>query len=198
MADLFFDEEVDPDTITEGGFERAMPGKYHMQLAKFAVNEKGSNEYTFTVLAGKPNNPQHGDQRGRQVKLYVSQEFKPMPRKYLGQLALVLGLVTIEDARKAKEERRGIEINWEDGVGRHCGAIISEEEYNGEMRARIQWPNHLFSLDSPEAQGMPIDRAAIEATDDPFSNPPASDQATTSQAAPTQQSTPASAGSMFD
>lgn len=169
----YFDDEVNAENCAEGGLDIPAPGRYHVEVADYQFKaEKSEHVFTFIVHAGQPSKKDAGDQRGKQIRLWVTTEHKEYPRKFRAQLSLVLGLITKEQANAARESGQPVVINWEDSVGRHCGIICIEDEYNGKTKTKIKWPNDIFKLDAREAVGMPIDKAALAGAgrDDPFAD----------------------------
>ena len=133
------------------GFPRVKPGRYHFVLTD--SDDTFTNSEAFIVkaevLAG--TNP---TEIGKEHKEYMSISNAALRR--IKRLALVMGIITPEQALQPLV----VDFTPWHGIGQFVADVI-EEEYEGRKKAKFGFLD-FFTVDSPEAKGIPMNRGALE------------------------------------
>lgn len=132
----------------QDGMDNVAPGKAHVHMQKFHEygSKTGDHMADFEVVAH--DNPA---EVGKMHREYFPQ--KSSVAWKLRSLAIGLGLTTMDDCQKAKEEGRPLEIEYQDGVGRQMFVTFTESEYNGKKSVRIE--GNMWPLTSDKCKGHP-------------------------------------------
>lgn len=154
MAEEVSMEGVDPNHLDE--YARPAEGRYHFVCQH--VDEAGGKDndklvIDLQVLAGTTEG-----MKGRVHSEQYLLGYDEWMRRVRYAAAVALGLTTIDDLALAKQGKKSISIDWQKAVGRHvCG----------DIRKNAKGYLHLYNMcpvGSPDAKGIPIDEAAIKAT----------------------------------
>ena len=130
------------------GNQFPVPGTYHLQIHDVdAETPEGGNPYLavgLTVLAGLCDDPNAGDQRGRQFTERFFLTEKSMQR--LKRFALVTGL--------QRPGERG-SVQFANAVGRtFIGKTKEETTTNGNQVCKLEYMD-FWSVNNPEVAGIP-------------------------------------------
>jgi hypothetical protein len=170
-----FDLDLDDmDLEREGGYSNPAPGRYHGEVNAYCEKDPQCGKMTFDVevLAGTTPN-----QEGKTTRFffdlpnadYDEKRNRVIKSKIFG-MACALGLATLEEAKKAKEQRRPLKIDWSLAVGRQ---LCFEVEANEKTKSGISIKDWCYwSLTSTKAAGIPLNQGKLatqgDAAADPF------------------------------
>ena len=163
-------DDIDTDKL-DGGFQRVMPGKYHVQVKDVEFNDKQEMVVQYEVMAGTCPG-----QEGKTFRDW----FYPSPaaRSRAFQFAVASGITTQEELEELKRQRRSFN-RWKDAVGQHLKVELFEEEYNGEMKTKCGFG--IWHLNNPKAKDVPINKGVLDGTagseENPFDDAPADEGA---------------------
>lgn len=132
----------------QDGMDNVVAGKAHVVMQKFHEygSKSGDHMADFEVVAH--------DQPSEVGKIH--REYFPQKSSVawkLRALAVGLGLTTMDECQKAKEEGRALQIEYQDGVGRQMFVTFAESEYNGKKSVRVE--GNMWPLTSEKCKGHP-------------------------------------------
>lgn len=132
----------------QDGMDNVLPGKAHLSMSKFHEygSKNGDHMADFEVVAHEVPS-----EVGKVHREYFPQ--KSTVAWKLRSLAIGLGLTTMDECQKAKEEGRPLQIEYQDGIGRQMFATFTESEYNGRKSVRIE--GNMWPLTSDKCTGHP-------------------------------------------
>ncbi|MCC7422001.1 MAG: hypothetical protein IT428_17115 [Planctomycetaceae bacterium] len=190
----------------QDGMDNVVPGKAHVVMQKFHEygSKNGDHMADFEVVAH--DNPA---EVGKIHREYFPQ--KSSVAWKLRALAIGLGLTTMDECQKAKEEGRALQIEYQDGVGRQMFVTFTENEYQGKKSVRVEgnmWPltsdkckGHPRNVGMLKRSGVPLDQIPAPAESKPAAagnggaaKKPASTTATKSAAQPAATAAATSSG----
>lgn len=147
--------DVDPDRIGKGG-EHFPAGKFHVQVNSVQEWAGKNNDQTlvqFECLASNVPNME-----GHQHNEYFAMTPRAIGR--ILQLAVACRLTTRDELKKQKEETGKASLNLDDLVGRQCLVVTEDEEYEGKVRAKINY--NIFDVDDPGQSSIPKNDKFLE------------------------------------
>lgn len=185
MADELDFDGLDPNRLEK--FDRVLPGSYHMAIVQ--AEEYGGKNNDKLVLEYQVISGTTPGMEGRTIKDNIPMSSDEWVRRKKAKIAFAIRLTTPEQAAAAKKAGKPISLNWSDAIGRHLCVRVKERRYDKDgteqVTSQVGFSEDIFAIDAPDAQGIPIDRAAIKAAyggKNPFGTP-----------APAQQQKPAAA-----
>lgn len=164
------------------------PGKAQAVFAKFneyGHSKSGSHTAEFEIVA-------HDDkeQIGKtHVEFFSS---KPGAAFRLKSLAIAVGLTTVEECEKAKEENRPVSMEFNDAVGRQLFITLGEEEYQGRKSVKIG-PRAMYHLTDEKAKNHPRNAGMLKRSGVPLDKIPGPNTAPDANAASSPSKTQTSA-----
>lgn len=175
-------DEFDPESV--GGIDKVAAGSYHLQVVAVDPEggKKGAMVVDFEVLGGTTPN-----QEGKVHQERFGTDLKKIIQKKRAAFAIATGIITMEMAKQAKAEKRDLEPNWEDAVGKQvCMNIVESEDgkYTNMNWDEIWHPADKKANHVPLNPGM-IKRAGITLpADRPIGGTPKAAAVSSSQSSP--------------
>jgi len=179
--------DLDPDSLVR---DKVLAGVYHVAVSK--INEEGGKNHDALEIDFEVQTV--GKMQGRTHRDFTDKGHAEWARKKRLQLAICLGLVSKEQIDEAKKNRKPLSFDWQHGVGRHLGVIVTEEEYEGKKQYKSQWADSIRQL--TDAEIVPhVNRKAVQAATDEQDGDPFGDSKPASPAA--EKSAPAEEDNPF-
>lgn len=164
MSGISFDE-FDPENV--GGFDRVAAGAYHAQVVKIDPDggKGGAMLVDFEIMAGTDPS-----QIGKVHQERFSADLKKMPQKKRAALAFATGIVTVEEAKAAKAEKREIIPDWSKAEGKQVCLVLAESENGGKTYINLNY-DEIWSPTDKKAYHVPLNpgmlaRAGIKLPED--------------------------------
>lgn len=130
------------------GFAGPAKGRYHVQVVN--ADEDGGTKsemiIDFEVLAGTTPG-----QEGLRHREYFQKTVKAMSR--IHTLAIALGMVTSDQIKDAQAKGASLTYDFESQVGKQLCISLSEEEYNGKTRCKVNF--EMYHVANPKVADWP-------------------------------------------
>lgn len=148
-------ENIDPDNIN--GMSTTDPGLYHFQVESWYDNKmKGAISLTLTII-GTEKGKESAIGRTHREMIFYSDKQRPWAEKKVNALFVAAGNLTLEDIKKARDEKISMDLDFDNIVGKtFVGRLSKSKDKDGNETRYNNLNFDYYTLDSEEAKSVQL------------------------------------------